>query len=379
MQLKAHDMMKCGMFPNGEPDKYEREDYGRDQWVKQGTWKPEWDKRGICPRERWMHQDMDDLQRGRNNINHEQAGPAIADTHTYKQAQMSRPIHQFLAEIADERDFLLMGDSHWTELNSDDPRRGLRPAHDAADATGATPAPPYGINTETYESVKSSWKEWCIWDDRLGVLPGMIRHSDLPFSEFERQKKAEEAAKAAEAAKRAKLTWPSRKMKKKRRISHPARKPTLCNWTNTEISQMLRRLRCLLLHPVAVVPLPSKPPKPSASTFNIFTPDWLVTSFSAASQAFLAKPRGKGPPKLLGPAPNIAVTDWFYAHSKASDQEQEEEEEQQRGTGQLAAAPTLTSATSSTAGWTAKPLAVRKSARLASRKYRSVYSGYKTN
>ncbi|KAI0147775.1 hypothetical protein GGR57DRAFT_505380 [Xylariaceae sp. FL1272] len=136
----------------------------KTQWLEQGIWKASWDDReeGPHPLDVWKHEQT---FRNRDESHNEddnnewltdpealsqRSDAAKAEEELARDREASRPVHQFIYQVSQERRRLdaRHGDYCWQQFPD--------------------------INTQAYDIVKASWMARGIWDDKWGVLPGMI-------------------------------------------------------------------------------------------------------------------------------------------------------------------------------------------------------------
>ncbi|KAI1372777.1 hypothetical protein F4677DRAFT_449034 [Hypoxylon crocopeplum] len=161
------------------------------RWVAQGIWNDNWDNMAAGV---WKHQEPpspeplkpkpsptedtvnevfwteDSLKRSRNrNRNHKRA-KVVRDP----EREASRPLHQFLYQVAREEE----------RLNDELETRNLLVAQYALDADDDFTGGLQKIGTRAYERVKNKWIKWGIWDNGWGVLPGMTWKHERPLADF---------------------------------------------------------------------------------------------------------------------------------------------------------------------------------------------------
>ncbi|KAL8955359.1 MAG: hypothetical protein Q9193_006756 [Seirophora villosa] len=161
----------------------------KKRWKEQGIWSHEWESNDGSYRfgHKWMHEepsptDIDAKQKQTRNLFWVPPPPErrkSEETLDQREAERekpenSRPIHQFLWQIAHERDRI-----------SGEPTVGKVAA--SADLN---------INTKAYENVKEWWLACHIWDDKWGILPGMTWKHERPL-EWPPKDDAEPASEAA--------------------------------------------------------------------------------------------------------------------------------------------------------------------------------------
>ncbi|KAI4184993.1 MAG: hypothetical protein LQ348_004451 [Seirophora lacunosa] len=164
-------------------------DVVKKRWKEQGIWSHEWESNDGSYRfgHKWMHEepsptDIDAKQKQTRNLFWVPPPPEqrkIEETPDQREAERekpenSRPIHQFLWQIAHERDRI-----------SGEPTVGKVAA--SADLN---------INTKAYENVKEWWLACHIWDNKWGILPGMTWKHERPL-EWPPKDDAEPASEAA--------------------------------------------------------------------------------------------------------------------------------------------------------------------------------------
>ncbi|KAJ8127744.1 hypothetical protein O1611_g5892 [Lasiodiplodia mahajangana] len=146
----------------------------KSRWIEQGMWKDEWTDvtkqnftstvAGITifdhdkPRGRWKHEEPlgseTELEAGSTAEakGSEEIRKIAERLHVLeREREASRPYHQFLWQVSEER-----------ERIRDEQGFSGAPAEDLAD-----------VNTRAYEAVKSRWVKWTLWHHKWGVLPGM--------------------------------------------------------------------------------------------------------------------------------------------------------------------------------------------------------------
>ncbi|KAL8988230.1 MAG: hypothetical protein Q9169_008590, partial [Polycauliona sp. 2 TL-2023] len=138
------------------------------RWREQGIWDDIWDEGGRISDWRWKHepkpqprQDPEIQALFKQPAGHQHSDPPMQPsmihpaagyaTEAERHCEASRPIHQFLYQLARERDLI----------------RGERTVN--TDASSA----PLDINTRAYENVKSAWIHNHVWDHEWGIMPGM--------------------------------------------------------------------------------------------------------------------------------------------------------------------------------------------------------------
>ncbi|KAI4135207.1 MAG: hypothetical protein LQ341_005911, partial [Variospora aurantia] len=162
---------------------YERYSYLviKKRWQEQGIWSDQWDGEigSYNFGHKWMHEEPSPPGSGSEAIIDAEDEHACnlfrvprppkrrkKDELTIEQREVrqrnpenSRPIHQFLWQVAHERDRI-----------SGEPT--VREVAASADLD---------INTKAYEKVKEWWVACHIWDTKWGVLPGMTWKHEKPF------------------------------------------------------------------------------------------------------------------------------------------------------------------------------------------------------
>ncbi|KAI0828808.1 hypothetical protein F5Y06DRAFT_308342 [Hypoxylon sp. FL0890] len=131
------------------------------QWVEQGIWKESWEynEGGPGSMDLWKHEEplqcvfLDPPKQTGHEARHHPKWKA----EIIRQHEASRPINQFIYQLALERERLMGQEKEDASTFPDD------------------------INTQAYEIVHSRWVERHIWDEEWGLLPGMTwRHEQPP-------------------------------------------------------------------------------------------------------------------------------------------------------------------------------------------------------
>ncbi|KAI4259819.1 MAG: hypothetical protein L6R42_004382 [Xanthoria sp. 1 TBL-2021] len=149
----------------------------KKRWREQGIWNDRWDKLRDWCAWRWKHEEADTESESEHKTKSvsrlpslfKQPPVATAEAQTTpaepeQQAKLdrdreaSRPIHQFLCQLARQRD-LISGE----------------PTIQKAAVSASL-----DINTKAYEAVKSSWIRQDIWDTEWGIMPGMTWMHERP-------------------------------------------------------------------------------------------------------------------------------------------------------------------------------------------------------
>ena len=152
------------------------------RWREQGIWNEKWTEMGG---DMWKHQEPLDLNSESDTSTDDESAPKSVFIPSRKrrrprtaeekerfrerravlkrEREASRPYHQFLYQISEERERI--GDE-------------LAIAEDSE---------PYDINTKAYGNIKYIWRGWGIWNEKWGVLPGMKwkHEEDLDLSDLE--------------------------------------------------------------------------------------------------------------------------------------------------------------------------------------------------
>ncbi|KAJ5751399.1 uncharacterized protein N7511_008364 [Penicillium nucicola] len=146
----------------------------KKNWIKQGIWNEPWKN---MPETRWMHEESRDmssasetdsstalklnlfspLEKAESWSNQPYNGSIIQQRVERRARQKhkneaSRPFHQFIYQISKEREQLQNGSPDDTVLVSS----------------------PLDINTNAYNNVKRTWVKRGIWNEKWGILPGML-------------------------------------------------------------------------------------------------------------------------------------------------------------------------------------------------------------
>lgn len=150
----------------------------RERWVQQGIWNDKWSETASG---RWKHEEPlrpePEPERESSSFSFFQekqiAKPPDSDEEKrriverqatrVRQREASRPFHQFIYQVSEERERIL-----------EESRGG--------EATNATTTPP-GINTKAYENVKDVWVKRKIWNEKWGILPGLSWKHEEPLEE----------------------------------------------------------------------------------------------------------------------------------------------------------------------------------------------------
>ncbi|KAI0869622.1 hypothetical protein GGS24DRAFT_147392 [Hypoxylon argillaceum] len=156
----------------------------KKRWIEQGIWKDKWNSEDK-PSGPWKHEEpLEPESEFKTDSESETVSifsskPRKSPTRRRKgseeirqiaerrpalerQRQASRPYHQFLWQVSQER-----------ERIQDEQGVGGAPADDLAD-----------VNTRAYERIKSRWMAWKIWHSKWGVLPGMWWQHERSLEEF---------------------------------------------------------------------------------------------------------------------------------------------------------------------------------------------------
>jgi len=195
----------------------------KTRWIEQGIWKDEWNDQSF-PDGQWKHEvppppepeplrtifdspPSPPLPRSDEEIQREK-----------RERDASRPIFQFFYQVSKERERIL------NDLNPPPalvcPPKKPMLANVMGFGRGGTPPRhlwlvdeektrkfeksrkemPRDVNTTAYETVKTRWIEWDIWNTSWGVLPGMSWNHEQDLEEFlqERMGDDPEAEDAAE-------------------------------------------------------------------------------------------------------------------------------------------------------------------------------------
>ncbi|EPE33413.1 hypothetical protein GLAREA_06426 [Glarea lozoyensis ATCC 20868] len=126
----------------------------KKSWVDQGIWRDEWQLMptlGNTPDAFWKHESPPTVEFKDKGQQHEYERTRDA----------SRPYFQFIYQVSQARQRIQEESGHVTR------------------SCGAD------INTKAYETVREAWKEWAIWDDKWGMMPGMSwKHENLGYQSF---------------------------------------------------------------------------------------------------------------------------------------------------------------------------------------------------
>ncbi|KAI1292604.1 hypothetical protein F5Y03DRAFT_18916 [Xylaria venustula] len=158
----------------------------KKRWIKQGMWKDEWNNKNK-PSGRWKHEEpLEPESESKTDSEAEAETESIFISKRRKSSarrrkgneeirqiaerrpvlererEASRPYHQFLWQVSQER-----------ERIQDEQGVGGTPAEDLAD-----------VNTRAYERIKSRWMRWGVWHSKWGVLPGMWWKHERPLEEL---------------------------------------------------------------------------------------------------------------------------------------------------------------------------------------------------
>ncbi|KAI1196798.1 hypothetical protein F5X97DRAFT_304369 [Nemania serpens] len=150
----------------------------KNRWVEQGIWNDSWGRYASAS---WKHEEPLKLEPEEETDSEVGSSPPglfstkpqprlrqpksddekrrIAEQRSARtrEREASRPYHQFAYQVSEERE---------------------RIQQDAENGEGVYTA---DINTRAYESVKNTWTERGIWNERWGILPGMSwKHEDPP-------------------------------------------------------------------------------------------------------------------------------------------------------------------------------------------------------
>ena len=152
-------------------------------WVEQGIWNNKWNSVAAG---RWKHEEplKDDLELERILTTHAPLRASLFSHHfepettrpdsdnekrhiieqrvkREREREASRPYHQFVFQISKER-----------ERIENESTNGEVASVSAAD-----------INTRAYENIKSTWIRRRIWNERWGIMPGMLWKHEDPLEE----------------------------------------------------------------------------------------------------------------------------------------------------------------------------------------------------
>ncbi|KAI1413473.1 hypothetical protein F5Y13DRAFT_189378 [Hypoxylon sp. FL1857] len=128
------------------------------QWVEQGIWRESWGLNGKGPAatDRWKHEER--LQcvfdEAVNKPGYEARYRPKWKAEVIHQHEASRPIHQFIYQMGNERERLAAG----------------KEGEDAGD-----------ISSDAYHIVRMRWADRHIWDEGWSVLPGMTWQHEKPY------------------------------------------------------------------------------------------------------------------------------------------------------------------------------------------------------
>lgn len=159
----------------------------KSRWIEQGIWKNEWTAPGVA-HGRWKHEEPPALEsetetdteessssgfslsgrptnshlesqqkRRRPKSDDEKRRIAERRVVCQRQREASRPYHQFVYQISQERE---------------------RMQEDSPSGEGIDTA---AVNTRAYEIVKSTWMKRGIWNEDWGILPGMSWKHEAPL------------------------------------------------------------------------------------------------------------------------------------------------------------------------------------------------------
>ncbi|KAJ6041578.1 uncharacterized protein N7446_010539 [Penicillium canescens] len=153
----------------------------KKNWIKQGIWNEQWKN---MPKTRWMHEESRDmssasetdtstalklnlfspLEKAESWSSQPYSGSIIQQRVERRARQKnkneaSRPFHQFIYQISEEREQLQSGSPDDTVLVS----------------------APLDINTNAYNNVKRTWVKRGIWNEKWGILPGMLWKHEGPL------------------------------------------------------------------------------------------------------------------------------------------------------------------------------------------------------
>ncbi|KAI1266136.1 hypothetical protein F5Y18DRAFT_426028 [Xylariaceae sp. FL1019] len=149
----------------------------KEQWLEQGIWKTSWNVIDGGPHalEVWKHeQTLGFHDENANEDEDDDDNEGLTDPETLSQQydarkteeelahdrEASRPVHQFIYQISQERQRLSEkhGDYCWRQFPD--------------------------LNTKAYDIVKKSWISREIWDDKWGVLPGMFWKHEVVVNDW---------------------------------------------------------------------------------------------------------------------------------------------------------------------------------------------------
>ncbi|KAK4038362.1 hypothetical protein C8A01DRAFT_37676 [Parachaetomium inaequale] len=142
------------------------------RWVEQDIWRKEWDGQ-FRPSGPWQHQmPRPDETQGRLPVSDIEVRMAE------RNREASRPYHQFIYQVSQERDRIKGDLTILTRTLPQDVLASIRlatsrPPSGKDEPPGAREGMPPDINTMAYERVKSAWMFRKIWNPKWGVLPGM--------------------------------------------------------------------------------------------------------------------------------------------------------------------------------------------------------------
>jgi len=136
----------------------------KNSWTRQGIWRSCWryDKPGRFRRDEWKHEGpLDPREKGAGRDWEGKRIPYLPDIFAPEIAKRehnaSRPIVQFLFQVQSET-FRLLAEHEanvaFYEESQSDPAL-------------------INMGNAAYSTVKEQWREWRIWDERWGAMPGM--------------------------------------------------------------------------------------------------------------------------------------------------------------------------------------------------------------
>jgi hypothetical protein len=170
----------------------------RERWIEQGIWDDRWGASEPPHSAWWVHQERLELEPDRVepprfslSATSAQRSPPRPKTDEElrlieeqraaraRQRDASRPFHQFIHQVSEERrrieDGISLGDRAAPGLSDSDApvHRTVSQPQNESNAQGAAVANPPNINTTAYGRVRDTWVKRGIWNKKWGVLPGM--------------------------------------------------------------------------------------------------------------------------------------------------------------------------------------------------------------
>ncbi|KAK3190714.1 hypothetical protein K4F52_003405 [Lecanicillium sp. MT-2017a] len=203
-RIKQHSAWRGKPMPEGMDMYSFAEKTVIEDWRRQGICRRGWRHTCVCDG-RWKHEEPLDLDSDTeetlymdNMLGFRPTGragipDAMACASTHFQAlrkhnsEMSRPYHQFLWQVALERQFLTFKlrqpEPRWSFSRTGEPLFTL-PQPNTEDLEESLSTLPPDLNTIAYENVRDRWIDQGLYLEEWGALPGFTWLHEIPLAEF---------------------------------------------------------------------------------------------------------------------------------------------------------------------------------------------------